>query len=177
MGFLKALLGTKVSPEAWKSSATSEELGELTIPSGAVMVGDAGSLMAPVKVDVAAGTWRVRVTRRRDGKNASAALYREGAAPVAWDKRGDYPVDAGMAGFFDSGLFARVEKHPWQISIYDDLICEHLDPAEAQGHAGALVPFEELKFSACASGSGDGVYPVFAGTDAGGAVVVVVTTF
>jgi hypothetical protein len=34
-----------------------------------------------------------------------------------------------------------------------------------------------VKFSACRSGVGDGVYPVYVGRDASGKVVAVLTTF
>lgn len=167
-----------VADSAWQASAESEEIGELEIPSGKVKVSDAGTLFAPVEVAIPKGTWHVRITRNGDGDNIAAVLYqRPDAAPIAWREQGSYAVDAGMSGFFDGDVFARVDKHVWPISIYDDLISKHLDPKEAEGHAGAFVPFEETKFSACRSGYGDGVYPVFAGTDASGAIVMVVTTF
>ena len=107
----------------------------------------------------------------------AAVLYKPDASVVAWTEKGAYAVDAGMSAFFDGDVFARVDKHVWPISIYDDLISNHLDPAETEGHAGAFVPYEDTKFSACRSGWGDGVYPVYAGADASGTIVAVVTTF
>jgi hypothetical protein len=161
----------------WRAGPSSEEIGEIAISSGKVRVCDAGTLFAPVEVVLRAGTYQVRVARGKDGDNRAAVLAMAGATPTSWKRVGAYPVDAGMSGFFDADVFARVDAHQWPISIYDDLICDHLDPAEDEGHAGAFVPYEETKFSACRSGSGDGVYPVFAGSDAGGAIVAVVTTF
>jgi hypothetical protein len=161
----------------WQAGSSSEEIGELEVPSGVVHVCDAGTLFAPVAVKLPKGVYEVRVARDDRGDNGAAVLAKKGAKPVKWKNVGAYAVDAGMAGFFDGDVFMRVDKHVWPISIYDDLISNHLDPAEAEGHAGAFVPYEETKFSACRSGGGDGVYPVFAGHDANGDVVVVVTTF
>jgi hypothetical protein len=163
--------------ELWQAGPSSEELGQLHIASGKVTVSDAGALMEPIEVEVQPGHYAVRVRRDASGLNLAAALVADGAAPVRWETVGEYPVDAGMSGFFDNALFERVSNHDWKISIYDDLICNHLDPAERQGHAGAMVPFEAAQFSACKSGYGDGVYPVHVGRDAAGAVVAVVTTF
>jgi hypothetical protein len=168
---------TELAARFWEPSAEAEEIGDLEIASGKVKVSDAGTLFAPVEVAIPKGTWKVRINRNADGENLSAILYRSDAAPVAWTERGAYAVDAGMSGFFDSDVFGRVDKHVWPISIYDDLISKHLDPQEAKGHAGAFVPFEDVKFSACRSGWGDGVYPVYAGADASGTIVMVVTTF
>ncbi len=165
-----------LSESIWQSGSDAEEVGELEIPSGKVKVSDAGTLLDPVEVDVPKGTYHVRITR--DGRdNRAAVLIKKGAVPVTWSDKGSYAVDAGMSGFFDADVFERVEKHVWPISIYDDLICDHLDPAEDEGHAGAFVPYEDTKFSACRSGIGDGVYPVYEGRDANGTVVAVVTTF
>jgi hypothetical protein len=96
---------------------------------------------------------------------------------VRFEEVGAYGVDAGMSGFFDRELHERADGFELEGSIYDDLISNHLDPAEDKGHAGAFVPFERQRFSACRSGGGDGVYPVYVGKDARGHVVAVVTTF
>jgi hypothetical protein len=161
----------------WRGGTHAEEIGEMEIPSGKVKVSDAGTLFAPVEVAVPKGSYHVRITRNDDGENRAAVLIQKDAVPTTWTERGSYAVDAGMSGFFDGDVFTRVDKHVWPISIYDDLICNHLDPAEREGHAGAFVPYEETKFSACRSGYGDGVYPVYEGRDANGTVVAVVTTF
>lgn len=166
----------EVEARMWTSGAHAEELGTLDVPSGTVMVCDPGTLFGPVAVAVPSGTYDVRVGH--DGRdNFASALVAKGAKPTSWKKVGVYGVDAGMAGFFDAAVLARVDKHSFPISIYDDLICDHLDVAEEAGHAGAFCPFEESKFSSCRSGHGDGGYPVFAGTDGSGKVVAVVTTF
>ena len=169
--------GIALADALWQSGTHAEEIGELEIPSGKVKVSDAGTLFAPVEVAIPKGTYHVRITRNDDGENRAAVLIKKDAVPSAWFDKGSYAVDAGMSGFFDGDVFARVDKHVWPISIYDDLICNHLDPAEREGHAGAFVPYEETKFSACRSGYGDGVYPVYEGRDAKGNVVAVVTTF
>lgn len=166
-----------VEPRLYQAGEQAEEIGDLEIPTGLVVVSDAGTLFAPVAVEVTPGTYRVRVVKNEDGDNESAALVAKDAAPVRWKEVGAYPVDAGMSGFFDGAIFARADQAQWKVSIYDDLISKHLDPAEKKGHAGAFVPFEEAKFSACRSGWGDGVYPVYAGHDAAGEVVAVVTRF
>ena len=166
-----------VDARLWQAGDHAEEIGALDVASGAVKVCDAGTLFAPVEVEVPKGTYDVRIPRNGDGDNEAAALVAKGAKPVSWTEAGAYGVDAGMSAFFDADVFARVDKHAFPVSIYDDLICNHLDPAERQGHAGAFVPFEDAKFSACRSGYGDGVYPVFVGRDAKGKVVAVVTTF
>jgi len=166
-----------VAAHLWQAGAHSEEIGELSIPSGKVKVCDAGTLFAPVEVALPPGDYDVRIQRNEDGDNAAAVLIAKSAKPLVWKEIGAYGVDAGMSGFFDADVFDRIDKHTFEVSIYDDLICNHLDPAEEEGHAGAFVPFEEAKFSACRSGYGDGVYAVFEGRDASGTVVAVVTTF
>ena len=165
-----------ISEHLWRSGPHAEEIGDLEILSGSVMVCDAGTLFSPVEVSLPKGVYRVRVARD-NRENASAVLIAKNAAPVAWEEAGAYGVDAGMSGFFDADVFERVDDHDWSVSLYDDLISKHLDPAERRGHAGAFVPFEEVKFSACRSGGGDGVYPVYVGRDASGEVVAVLTTF
>ncbi len=166
-----------IAESIWQPGTHAEEIGDLEIASGKVKVSDDGTLIGPIGVVVPKGSYQVRITRNADGDNLAAVLIRNGTTPVTWKVRGAYAVDAGMSAFFDGDVFARVDKHVWPVSIYDDLICNHLDPAEREGHAGAFVPFEETKFSACRSGDGDGVYPVYAGSDASGTVVAVVTTF
>lgn len=162
----------------WSAGPHAIELGELPIPSGEVVVVDAGVLQAPVRVAVPPGTYRVRVTRTDDRTVASAALVSPSAAVVRWEEVGAYPVDAGMSGFFDAGVFARVARTRWKNNIYDDLIAKWLEPAEKKlGRAGVLVPFENDAFSACSSGDGDGIYPVYVGRDSRGTVVAVVTDF
>jgi hypothetical protein len=166
-----------IDARLWSSGPHAEEIGDLEIPSGEVMVCDAGTLFDPVEVSLPKGVYQVRVARSDEGDNASAVLIARDATPVSWEDVGAYGVDAGMSGFFDADVFGRVDDHRWPVSLYDDLISKHLDPAEERGHAGAFVPYEEAKFSACRSGHGDGVYPVYVGRDAKGAVVAVLTTF
>ena len=173
----KAPPAPTIEPHLWQPGPHAEEIGLLDVPSGKVMVCDAGTLWGPVAVELPPGRYHVRIARNEQGDNEAAILLAEGAAPVNWTEVGTYGVDAGMSAFFDAEVFARVDRHRFPISIYDDLISNHLDPAEAKGHAGAFVPFEEARFSACRSGYGDGVYPVFVGHGASGAVQAVVTIF
>lgn len=164
-------------PRLWRGGPLAEDLGHLDVPSGRVRVCDAGTLFNPVSVAVPAGRHLARVLRERSGDNLAAALVVGQGEPVSWEEVGGYGVDAGMAGFFDANLYDAVDGHEFEQSLYDDLISKHLDPAERLGRAGALVPFAEGSFSACRSGWGDGWYPVHVGRDAGGEVVVIVTTF
>ncbi len=164
-------------PRLWRGGPLVEDLGLLSIPSGQVRVCDAGTLFAPVAVAVPAGSYVARILRERGGDNVAAALVVGGGEPVTWEEVGAYGVDAGMSGFFDGELLSVLDATPFEMSIYDDLISQHLDPAEREGRAGAIVPFQEAAFSACRSGWGDGLYPVHVGRDALGEVVVIVTTF
>lgn len=161
----------------WSPGASSQELGTLAIPSGEVAVCDAGTLDGKVRVAVAPGMYEVRVHRDEQGNNVAAALVMPGAKPVAFEQVGRYGVDAGLSGFFDAKLHETASNFDFDCSIYDDLISEHLEPAEDKGAAGVLIPFEGGAFSACRSGFGDGVYPVLVGRDASERVVAVVTTF
>src|SRR5581483_1367960 len=114
----KAKTKTKGIPLAdaiWQSGTHAEEIGELEIPSGKVKVSDAGTLFAPVEVAIPKGTYHVRITRNDDGENRAAVLIKKGAVPVTWFDKGSYAVDAGMSGFFDGVVFARVDKHVWPI--------------------------------------------------------------
>lgn len=158
-------------------TGNTEELGELDIPSGRVCVCDAGTLAGPVIVGLPKGKYIVRIQRDDSRENTAAVLIAPGKRPTKFEEVGHYPVDAGMSGFFDHDPLVRADQHSWDMNIYDDLICNHLDPAEAKGHAGAFVPFGNSAFSACKSGAGDGVYPVFVGRDAAASVVAVVTIF
>lgn len=167
----------RFDPRLWRGGPLTEHIGDLDVPSGRLAVCDAGTLFQPVGVDVAAGRHAVRVLRNRDGENLAAAVRVGPGEPARWEERGAYGVDAGMAGFFDQATLAKLEAHDFASSIYDDLISKHLDPAEAQGHAGAMVPFEGSGFAACASGYGDGTYGVYVGIDPRGGVAVVVTEF
>jgi hypothetical protein len=166
-----------VASRLWSAGEHAVEVGELPIPSGVLMVADAGTLADPVRMEVAPGTYRVRVVRNADKRVEAAALVAPSAAPVRWEELGHYPVDAGMSGFFDGAVFERVGRAPFKSNIYDDLIAKYLEPAEKNGRSGVLVSFEKDVFSACSSGEGDGLYPVLAGRDARGVVVVVVTDF
>ena len=74
-------------------------------------------------------------------------------------------------------MFAALSSATWEGGLYDDLISLHLDPAEEEGRAGAMVPYDNSTFSACRSGAGDGVYGVFAGRDDGDTIVAVATVF
>jgi hypothetical protein len=167
----------RIDAHLWSAGSHAEEIGDLEISSGRVMVCDAGTLFDPVEVSLPKGVYRVHVARDKGRDNAAAVLIAKDATPVSWKEAGAYGVDASMSGFFDADVFDCVEDHDWSVSLYDDLISKHLDPAERRGHAGALVPHEEAKFSACRSGFGDGVYPVYVGRDANRKVVAVLTTF
>lgn len=163
----------------WSPGPNAIELGELPIPSGEVVVVDPGVLQGAVRVAIPPGTYRVRLARTPERSVESAAIVAPSAAPVRWEEVGAYAVDAGMSGFFDAGVFARVQRATWKRNIYDDLIAQWLEPAEKQqrGRGGVLVPFEKDTFSACSSGDGDGLYSVYAGRDARGMIVAVVTSF
>lgn len=167
----------RFDPRLWRGGPLAEDLGLIPIPSGEVRVCDAGTLFKPVRVAVPPGRYLARVLRDRSGDNVAASLVVGGREPVAWDEVGGYGVDAGMAGFFDGKLVEALDGHRWEASIYDDLISRYLDPAEREGRAGALVPFQDAAFSACRSGQGDGWYGVFVGRDAQGEVAVIVTGF
>lgn len=168
-----------VDARYWSPGPNAIELGELPIPSGVVVVVDPGVLRGVVRVAIPPGTYRVRIARTPERSVESAALVAPSATPVRWEEVGAYAVDAGMSGFFDAGVFARVERAYSKRNIYVDLIAQWLEPAEKRqrGRGGVLVPFENEAFSACSSGDGDGLYSVYAGRDARGTVVAVVTSF
>lgn len=164
-------------PRLWRGGPNIEDLGQLSVPSGRVQICDPGTLFDPVAVEVPAGQHLARVLKSRDGDNVAAALVVRKGEPVSWEEVGNYGVDAGMSGFFDGALFDQVDAHDFDVSIYDDLISRHLEPAEREGHAGTLIPFDGATFSACRSGWGDGIYPVHVGRGVDGGVEVIVTTF
>jgi hypothetical protein len=93
---------------------------------------------------------------------------------VAFREAGRFGVDAGTAGFLDAHVFAALSDHVFEENAYDDLLAPSLATA---GAAAALVPFEGSMFFACRSGDGDGVYPVFVGSDAAGTPVAVLVSF
>src|SRR5262249_1685715 len=136
-----------MDPSICNKTEQTEELGELDIPSGKVFVCDAGAQPGPVVVQVPKGKYVVRIQRDESNTNTAAVLVAAGSQPISFEEVGHYPVDAGMSAFFDGELYSRADQHPWKISIYDDLICDHLDPAESEGHAGAFVPFGGAAFS------------------------------
>ncbi len=154
----------------WDADPALREIGRLAVPSGEVIVCDPGLLDGGVSLAVEPGQYAVRVHTAGGQLNTAAALVANDAEPVTFEHVGSYGVDAGVSGFFDLAVHAAARDFGG--NIYDDLIA---DPLEA--HAAALVPLEGQHFSACTSGHGDGVYPVFVGRSAAGKVVVVLTTF
>lgn len=164
-------------PRLWRGGPLTDEIGTLSIPSGTVGICDPGTLFEPVTVGPVEERGLVRVLRDRRGENLAMALVVRATEPVRWEEAGAFGVDAGMAGFFDAALLEVLDEHRFPVSIYDDLISRHLDPAERKGHAGALVPFQDLAFSACRSGWGDGEYPVWVGHDEDDRVAVIVAIF
>ena len=162
--------------ELWQGGPRTEELGEISIPSGAVTISDAG-IPHGVRVAVSPANGSVRILRNEDGDNVAAALVFPEGEPVDWTEAGTYGVDCGLSGFGDSELLEQLDKQTWEISSYDDLISLHLEPREDEGHAGALIPFQGNAFSACRSGYGDGVYAVHVGRNREGRVAAIVTVF
>lgn len=167
----------RFDPRLWRGGPLTEHIGDLDVPSGDVSICDAGTLFGPVPVAVPPGRYPVRVLKDLRGDNVAVALRVGGTEPVRWSEDGTFGVDAGMAGLFDSKLLAKLERQDFPTSIYDDLIQRHLDPAEDEGRAGAMVPFDGGAFAACRSGHGDGFYSVWVGRDTAGKVAVVVTEF
>ena len=163
--------------EAWWNSV-GEEIGSVPVPSGQLMVCDPGTLFAPVKVEIPAGTYAVRilVDDEEDRPREAALVLGEGTVD-RWEEVGWYGVDCGLSGFFDAEHLKQVEEAEYEISIYDDLIGPVLEQAEANGEAGTVVPSGEGAFSTCTSGWGDGTYVVRVGRSADGRPLVVLTVF
>lgn len=166
-----------IARELWSEGPDTVELGSLRVTSGAVVVCDAGVLDDGVDVDVPNGEYLVRIAKNEHGEITASSLLARGASPVSFEEVGDYGVDAGLSGFFDKALHERASTFDFPSDIYNDLIDGVLYPKDAPETSMTMVPFEGGTFSACRSGGGDGVYPVFVGRDAKGEIVAVITTF
>jgi hypothetical protein len=167
---------TATLPPAVASLArgTLTALGHLDV-DGELTVGDPGLMPDGSVVKVALPAGRYAVGALAFSPRRVHALYAaaDGAEVVSLEELGSFGVDCGMAGFWTDAAETGWREQPEE--DYENWF-DVIDSAIGSKRAG-MVTVGDARFAACLSGDGDGVYPVFAGKDASGAVVAVLTVF
>jgi hypothetical protein len=159
-------------------------LGDITMPSGRVVVGEYLFDQEPLDVTVTPGSYPVYATLARYQDQAFdsvsyATLELSDAPTVRWEDAGVIAVDGGTTTFVSvegrdlmrDGFDA--SQHAWMDE--NDVIFESVAAHDWLGTTYDLAPGIDLAM--VSSGIGDGGYPVWIGRDATGAPTQVVVDF
>ncbi len=159
-------------------------LGDITLPSGRVVVGEYLFEQEPLDLAVAPGRYPVYATLARYQEQpfdsvSYATLELSDAPTVRWEDAGVIAVDGGTT------TFVSVEGRDLMRDAFDqdqdawmdenEVIFESVIAHDWLGTTYALTP--ELDLAIVSSGIGDGGYPVWIGRDATGAPTQVVVDF
>jgi hypothetical protein len=177
--------GIDLIPEPDSYSISNDLLlGDVTLPSGRVVVGEFLLDLEPLAITVGPGGYPVHATLARyqdqEWDDVSfATLVLSDAPTVRWEHADDIAVDGGSTSIVSAeggdALSARFETDEAAWTGWWEAAFESLAAHDYLATMIELSP--ELDLAYLTSGVGDGGYPVYVGYDAGGRPTRVVVDF
>jgi Protein of unknown function (DUF4241) len=157
-------------PDVGSARLEVQSAGDVRLPHGRLAVSDAFVIDSPVVVgDLPSGTYAVEllVAQAAGDARIAAARLRVRKDPVArWRRAGVIAIDSGSAAFFDPRISASITAA--NVEAFNDRLQRALEASYRRTYGTAAMSWQDMTVLAFSTGFGDGTYPVYLGSTAGG---------